>query len=372
MTFYDQGSTIRTLSNKQLPCPHIRSASIVEIRRSRILDSFMAASNLPYKLEPSRLVKGVTPGIRRLRTLWTFSGTSLRDLVTRVCKNIVNDDLTGRSAQLAYYFFLSLFPALIFSSALIGFVAGTQTHLRDHLLQTVATFLPPAAFTLVSNTFSEVIQASSPGKIALGAIFALWTATSGMSAAEDTLNGIYRMKETRPFWKSTLVAFILTVVVVVLALSALLAFFYGGPLVTILAGQIGLNASLTFIWKLAQWPIALFLLSLVFAVTYFWAPDIKHKKWRWMTPGSVVGIAGWFAASGAFRAYLHFFNRYSVTYGSLGAFIILLLWFYLSAFSLLLGAEVDATIEWTAIENCQLAAKPQAQEDGPQPHPRAG
>jgi membrane protein len=290
----------------------------------------------------------------------------------------VDDDLTGRSAQLAYYFFLSLFPALIFSSALIGFVAGTQTHLRDHLLQTFATFLPPAAFTLVRNTFSEVIQASSPGKIALGAVFALWTATSGMSAAEDTLNGIYKMKETRSFWKSTLVAFVLTVIVVFLALAALVTFFYGGTLVTIIAAQLGLNAGLTFLWKLAQWPIALFLLSLVFAVTYFWAPDIKHKKWRWMTPGSVVGIAVWFAASGAFRAYLHFFNRYSVTYGSLGAFIILLLWFYLSAFSLLLGAEVDATIEWTALENCTLAARTETQVSAPEPvadpqsHPRAG
>jgi membrane protein len=307
-----------------------------------------------------------------------LAGRSAGDIASKTCGSVMRDDLTGRSAQLAFYFLLSLFPALIFASSLIGLIAGSQSQLRDHLLQSFATFLPPSAFLLVSQVFGEVIKSSSTGKVALGILFAFWSATSGMSGAQDALNGINRVTETRPFWKRTLVAFALTVVVVVLALSALVVFFYGGTLVSILAGQLALSAGLTLLWKLVQWPIAIFLLSLAFAVTYFWAPDVKQKKWKWMTPGSVIGIVGWFAASGVFRAYLHFFNHYSVTYGSLGAFIILLLWFYLSAYMLLVGAEVDATIERTAIETCKLAAQKaspgplSSASAGPQIHPHAG
>ena len=259
-------------------------------------------------------------------------------------RNIVDDDLTGRAAQLAYYFFLSLFPTLIFVSSMIGLVAGSKTHLRDYMLQSFATFLPPTAYALVTATFNEILKTSTAGAALLGALFALWTATSGMTAAQDTLNGVFRVKETRPLWKSYLVAIILTVVVLILAMSALVVFFYGGKLVTWTASQIGLNAAITFLWRAVQWPIAILLLSIAFAVTYYWAPDLKDRHWRWFTPGSVLGIIGWLAVSGIFRAYLHFFNHYSVTYGSLGAVIILLLWFYLSGFMLLLGAAINATI----------------------------
>ena len=294
--------------------------------------------NPPMKPEPTRTL------LHRHRSLWTFSGLSLREIAVQTGKNVVDDDLTGRSAQLAYYFFLSLFPGLIFLSSVIGLIAGSKTHIRDHMLQSFAAFLPPTAYALVTSTFNEILKTSTAGAALLGALFALWTATSGMTAAQDTLNGVFKVKETRSLVKSYLVAIVLTVVVLILALSALIVFFYGGKLVLLISHEIGLNAGLTFLWRAVQWPIALFLLSIAFAVTYYWAPDLKDRHWKWFTPGSVLGIVGWLAVSGAFRGYLHFFNHYSVTYGSLGAVIILLLWFYLSGFMLLLGAEVNGTI----------------------------
>ncbi len=269
---------------------------------------------------------------------------SLREIAVQTGKNVANDDLTARSAQLAYYFFLSLFPGLIFLSSVIGLVAGSKTHIRDHMLQSFAAFLPPTAYALVTSTFNEILKTSTARTALLGALFALWTATSGMTAAQDTLNGVFKVKETRSLVKVYLIAIVLTVVVLILALSALIVFFYGGKLVLLISHEIGLNAGLTFIWRSIQWPIALFLLSLAFAVTYYWAPDLKDRHWKWLTPGSLLGIVGWLAVSGAFRGYLHFFNRYSVTYGSLGAVIILLLWFYLTGFMLLLGAELNGTI----------------------------
>lgn len=259
-------------------------------------------------------------------------------------RNVMNDDLTGRSAQLAYYFFLSLFPTLIFISSITGLFLGSQSGLRDQLLESFATFLPPTAYALVVTTFNEVLKASSAQTALLGVLFAFWSATSGMTAAQDTLNGVFKVKETRPLWKTYLNAMVLTVVVLSLAISALVIFFHGGRIVDFIARQIGLSLGLTLLWRAVQWPIALFLLSLSFAVTYYWAPDVKNEKWKWITPGSVIGIVGWLAVSGIFRGYLHFFNHYSLTYGSLGAVIILLLWFYISGFMLLLGAEINATI----------------------------
>lgn len=278
------------------------------------------------------------------RSLWELSGLSKKQLATKICKNVVDDDLTGRAAQLAYYFFLSLFPTLIFISSLTGLILGSQSGLRDQLLQSFATFLPPTAYALVVTTFNEILKASSARTALLGIVFAFWSATSGMTATQDTLNAVCKMKETRPIWKTYLIAMGLTVVVLVLALSALAIFFDGGKLVHFVAHHIGLSAGLTFLWRAVQWPLALFQLSLAFSFTYYFAPDLKHKTWRWITPGSVIGILGWLTVSGVFRLYLHFFNHYSLTYGSLGAVIILLLWFYLSGFMLLLGGEVNATI----------------------------
>jgi membrane protein len=293
----------------------------------------------------TKTARPIRPGYGRRASLWLLGGRPFTEIATRAWANVVDDDLTGRSAQLAYYFFLSLFPGLIFVSSMIGLAAGSQSQLRDHLLDSFGTFLPASAYTLVVNTFTEILKSSTAGKAALGIVFALWSATSGMAAVRDTLNGVYGIKETRPFWKSTLIAVVLTVVVVCLGLLAVTAFFYGGNLVEMIASRIGLNAGLTFLWKLAQWPIAIFLLLIAAAVIYHFAPDVKKPDWRWFTPGAVIGITGWLIVSGLFRLYLHFFNRYSVTYGSLGAVIILLLWFYLSGFMLLLGAEVDSTID---------------------------
>ncbi len=290
--------------------------------------------------EASKTVKQTA----RIR-VWSLSGRSLREVAGFTWERVLDDDLTGRSAQLSYYFFLSLFPGLIFISSLIGLVAGSHMQLRDHLLDSFGTFLPPAAYTLVVGTLTEVMKSSTAGKAFLGILFAFWSATSGLSAVQDTLNGVCQVKESRPLWKSTLIAMALTVVVVSLGMLAITAFFYGGALVEFVSSQIGLSAGLTFLWKLIQWPLAVFLLSLTFAVVYYYAPDVRRVQFRWITPGSIIGILGWVAVSAIFRAYLHFFNHYSVTYGSLGAVIILLLWFYLSGFMLLLGAEVNSVLD---------------------------
>ncbi len=293
---------------------------------------------------------------------WKLGGLSLRELGKRVWNSINDDDVFGRSAQLAYYFFLALFPALIFLTALLGLLAGPGTRMHDSLLAYMAAGLPPSAYDLVRKTIDETTKASGGGKLGFGIMAALWTATSGMTAVQDTLNAVYNVREGRPIWKARAVALGLTVVCSVLIIVALSVILYGGTAADFVSRHIGLGPVATWTWKIAQWPIAIFFLGLVFSLTYYYGPDVEQRHWEWLTPGTVAGMATWVIASAALRAYLHYFNSYSATYGSLGAVIILLTWFYATGMMLLLGAEVNAEIENAAAKQGMPDAKHKGQK----------
>jgi membrane protein len=257
----------------------------------------------------------------------------------------MEDDVFGRSAQLAYYFFLALFPALIFVTALLGLLAAPGTSLHDNLLNYIATALPAAAFDLVRRAFEHSAQASGAGKLSFGIVAALWSAISGMTALEDTLNAIYGVRESRPLWKTYGIAIVLTVVCSLLLIVALLVVLYGDIAAHSIGAYLGLGPVVTWMWNVAQWPVALAFLSLVFSLTYHYCPDV-NQQWEWFTPGAAIGMGLWITASIAFRLYLRFYNSYTATYGSLGAVMILLLWFYITGMMLLMGAEVNAEIEY--------------------------
>lgn len=301
---------------------------------------------------------------------WKLGGLTVKELAKRVWGSLNNDDVFGRSAQLAYYFFLALFPALIFLTSILGLLAGPGTQLHDSLIRFMAQALPPSAFDLVSKTLEETTKASGGGKITFGLLATLWSATSGMVAVQDTLNAVYDVREERPFWKARSIALGLTVAGSILVIGALAVILYGNTLVTFVGNHIGLGPLATWTWKILQWPIALFFLSMVFAITYYYAPDVEQRHWEWLTPGAVVGMATWILATIALRVYLHFFNSYSATYGSLGAVIIMLTWFYVTGLMLLLGAEVNAEIENAAAKRGLPDAKHKGQkvpqEDQPQ------
>ena len=274
-----------------------------------------------------------------------LSFPSLKQLAIDSGKAAQKDDISGRSAQLAYYFFLSLFPGLIFFSALLGLIAREDSHLRDELLHAMGAVLPESSFSMVRDMLGQITSGSGGGKISFGVLAALWSATAGMSAVQDTLNGVYEVEESRPFWKRSLIALLLTLSAVTLGIAALVLFFFGSSIATTIGVHSGLSTATAIGWKILQWAIALFLFSLVFALTYYWAPDVEQAKWQWITPGAILGILIWITASLGFRLYLHYFDTYSKTYGSMGAVIVLLLWFYVSGLALLLGAEINSTVE---------------------------
>lgn len=285
-----------------------------------------------------------------IHRMWDLRGVPLKEVAKRTWQGIDDDNLFGRASQLAYAFFSAIFPALIAISSLMGLIAKSSSHLYFALLNKLGQLIPPTAFALVTDTFRQTTSASTPGKVTFGLLFALFSASVGISALQDTLNSVYRVRETRPFWKARAEAMGLTLVVGSLILASVLVLF-GGDLAANYLGHLFRGAwVLAIILRVIYWIAASLLVILSFEVMYYCCPDVQHRVWRWFTPGGVVGLMGWIAGSVALRVYLHYFNSYSVTYGSLGAVIILLLWFYLSGVMILLGGEVNSEIERAVAE----------------------
>jgi len=295
-----------------------------------------------------------------MASLWGLGGLTWKDLARRVWAEMQEDEVFGRAAQLSYYFLLALFPLLLFLTALLGYFAGEDSELRSDLFRYLGAVLPGEASKLISTTINDVMQGSGGGKLSFGILAALWAASNGMGAISESLNVAYDVKEERPWWKSRLVAIGLTVALAVLIISALVLVLYGGHIAEAVAGKFGMGEVFTSAWKILQWPIVLAFVLLAFALIYYFAPDLHDQEWTFVTPGSIIGVALWLLVSFGFRGYLHFFNSYSATYGSLGAVIILMLWFYLTGAAILIGGEINSEIEHTMAE----AGDPEAKEKG--------
>ena len=278
-------------------------------------------------------------------SLWQLGGLSWRELAKRVWAETNDDDIFGRAAQLSYYFLLALFPLLLFLTSLIGYFAQTGTELRGELLGYLGAVVPAQAGTLINETVDEVAQGSGGGKLSFGLLAALWAASNGMGAICAALNVAYEVRETRSWWKVRLVAVLLTIALSTLILSALALVLFGGHIAEAVAARLMFGSVFTTAWKVLQWPLVLVFVLLAFALIYYLAPDLKERRrWAWITPGAVLAVVLWLLVSFAFRLYLHYFDSYSATYGSLGAVIILMLWFYLTGAAILIGGEVNSEI----------------------------
>ena len=289
--------------------------------------------------------------------MWSLSGLTIKQFGQRVWSEIQADDVFGDAAKLAYYFLLALFPLLIFLTSLIGLFLGSGTGLRHALFNYLSQVMPSSAFELIDKTMWEVSNASGAGKLSFGLLAALWASASGVSAMMQSLNAAYDSKETRPWWKQRLMALVLTVALSILIIGAVVVIFGGSKIAEHLGATYGFSNAFVVTWKVLQWPIALAFMLLSFALIYYFAPDLRDQDWKWITPGSAIGVALWLLVSFAFKGYLHFFDSYSRTYGSLGAVIVLMLWLYLTGAAVLIGGEVNAEIENAAAKRGAADAK---------------
>ncbi len=269
----------------------------------------------------------------------------LTTLAKHLWKRINDHEIFDRAAQLSYYFLLALFPLLLFMMTLLGYFAGKSVEVRAKLISYLARVMPGSAIELVQATLDEITQARSGSKLSIGILAALWAASNGMGAISDTLNAAYGVEETRPWWRVRLTAVTLTVALSVLIILALIIVLYGGEIGERLAVYLGFGGAFTIVWKILQWPVALSFLLVTFTMIYHFGPNVRPRKCRWWSWGTLVAIVLWLLFSFGFRLYLHYFNSYGVTYGSLGALIILMLWFYFTGIAILIGGEINSEFE---------------------------
>jgi membrane protein len=271
--------------------------------------------------------------------MWKPKSGGWGSLGRRLWRAVNEDDLFGQAAKLAYYFVLSVVPLLVCLITALGFFAR-DAELRGDLLSYLSAFAPASASALIYRIVEELSQQSGGGKLSIGILATLWAASSGMAAAIESLNVAYDVKETRPWWRVRLAALILTVGLSLAVIFALVLLLYGSFIGNFISNAGRLGRPFLTAWNLLQWPVIGLTVFAAFAALYRYGPNARGR--RPVCPGAVLGVMLWFLVSFGLRAYLMFFDSYSVTYGSLGAVIILMLWFYLSGIAILIGGEYNA------------------------------
>jgi membrane protein len=270
------------------------------------------------------------------------SALGWKELANRTVKETMADDGLGLAAQLAYYFFLALFPALLFLLALASFFPLQQ--FTDDLASTLGRFAAPELVGVIQQQMAQIAQGAHGGLLSVGLLGALWSSSAALVAIISALNRAYDIEESRPWWKVRLIAIGLTVGVAIFILVSATLVLAGPTIADALASRIGLGEAFEWTWKILQWPIAFALASTGIGLVYYFAPD-ADQDWVWVTPGSVIATALWFVASVGFRFYVVSFGNYQETYGALGGVIVLMLWFYLTGLAIIVGAEMNAEIE---------------------------
>jgi membrane protein len=258
----------------------------------------------------------------------------------RAAGEFLADDCMGLAQQIAYSWMLAFFPAVAFFLGLLGVL-----HLYDQLESFLATVAPHGVIHFIEGLQKDSKGGASVAALIVGGAGAVWAASGAMGSIIKAVNRAYERMETRPFWKVRLIAIVLVLLSsgTILVLAVLIVF--GGPLGTAIADKAGLGGAFTLLWAIARWPIAFAAVLLLFAFIYYYAPNVDHRHWQWITPGSLIGGFLWLALSGLFTLYVTFAGSYSKTYGSLAAGVILMLWLNYSAWAILFGAELNSALE---------------------------
>jgi membrane protein len=263
--------------------------------------------------------------------------------VQRVTAGVLDHQSMGSSAQIAYYLLFATFPCLFALASLLAFLPVPS--LMDRLLGALGSIVPPAAVDLMRDSVRRLVTHQRSGFFSISLLLTLWAASNAADAIMQGLNRVHGLSENRPFWKTRGIALLMAVVAGLLMVLGLLGLWFGAHVSGWWAARGGLGPMPVQVWIAARWPLVLLLLVAAIDQLYFLGPAAE-LRWRWVTPGAVVAVLGWVAASLGFSVYVRHFGSYNATYGSLGAVIILLTWMYLSAFFILLGAEINVVTGW--------------------------
>jgi membrane protein len=265
-----------------------------------------------------------------------------RDLLVKTYHEVLDDDVLGLAAQLSYYFFLALFPAILFGLALASFFPLRT--LTDDLARALGPVVSPEILQLIQDQMKRLSNSDSGGLLTLGVAGALWSSSAAVVSIVDALNRAYDIEESRPWWKVRLVAIGLTIGLAVFVLAALTLVLAGPTIAEYLDERMGMGSALHWTWLILQWPVALFLVATALGLVFYFGPDAE-QDWVWITPGALVGAVLWLLVSLATKVYVARFTDYNAAYGSVGGVMVVLLWLYVSGIAVLVAAELNAEIE---------------------------
>ena len=323
--------------------------------------------------EPLRASPSAAPPRRRPRVSARDDRGTRGSLVVaadfkRALLRFIDDAMTHHAAALTYYSLLSLFPALLFGVGILGLVG------QERLVAEAASYLrqvgaPEPTIETVTRGLSSAVSArgSAIGALVLTLVAAIWGAAAAFGAAGTALNVVLRVQEGRGIVHRKLSDLASTIAVLLLVTVTFLFVFLGGTLASGVFGVLGLGDTAETVWRFVRWPAALGCTLLVYAITYYAAPHVAARRFKWISPGAIAGVALWFALSGAFFLYVATFSRYSFIYGTFTAIVVLLVWIWLTNVALLLGAELNAAIdvrrEACAPQSSVSAAAPEDQDE---------
>jgi len=262
----------------------------------------------------------------------------------RTVKEFREDNLTDWAAALTYYSVLAIFPALIVLVSILGLVGESAT---QPLIDNLGAVAPGPAKEIFTSAIKNLQgdQGAAGVLFIIGLLGALWSASGYVAAFMRASNSIYDMPEGRPVWKTLPVRVGLTLVLLFLLAITTLAVVLTGGLAERVGDLIGLGGTAVDVWNIAKWPVLLIVVSFMFALLYWAAPNVRQPGFRWVSPGGIVAVVGWLIASAAFAFYVGNFGSYNKTYGALGGVIVFLVWLWISNIVILLGAEFNAELE---------------------------
>lgn len=269
-------------------------------------------------------------------------GTSLSNFTRNLFKEISDDEIFNGAAALSFYWLLALFPAMIFLLSVIPYLPIDNLH--QAIMQFIGEMLPAQAASLFSGVVTEVVSQQNTGLLSFGIIATIWASSTGLYAIMQQLNKTYDVKEARPFWKARGIAVLMTFVFGLIIIGAFALIVFGGVLQEFMIGQFGHESMLLPAFRVFRWVVITALLLFGFALIYYYGPNVE-QDFKFITVGSVIAVVLLILAALGFQYYVNNFANYAKTYGSLGAVIILMMFLYISGVVILLGSEINATLE---------------------------
>ena len=265
-------------------------------------------------------------------------------VLKRTVSEFKEDKLTVWAAALTYYGILSIFPLLLVLVSILGLVGQSAT---QPLIDNVGKLAPGPAKDIVTSAIQNLQQSKGAAGVLffVGLAGALWSASGYIAAFIQASNAIWDVEEGRPVWKTIPLRLAITLFTVVLLAVMALAVVLTGPIAKQVGSIVGLGDTAVTVWDIAKWPVLILIVSFLFAFLYWAAPNVRHPKFRWVSPGGLLAVLLWIVASAAFAFYVANFASYNKTYGALGGVIIFLVWLWITNVVILLGAEFNAEIE---------------------------